>query len=96
MSAYILMRIQVHDAAKLKAYQEVAPSIIEKYNGRLLVRGGDVISLEGPDEKRRIVMVEFDSLEEAKAFYYSGEYANAMKLREGVADFEMIAMEGIH
>ena len=95
MSAYILMRIQVSDPSKLKSYQEVAPSIIEKYNGKLKVRGGEVVSLEGPSEDRRIVMVEFPSIEDAKKFYYSEEYENAIKLRSDIADFEMIAVEGI-
>jgi len=95
MSAYILIRIQVEDPSKLKSYQEVAPSIIEKFNGRLRVRGGEVISLEGPNENRRIVVIEFPSLDEAKKFYYSDEYENAIKLRSGIADFEMIAVDGI-
>ncbi len=95
MSAYIVMRIQVSDPSKLKSYQEVAPSIIEKYNGKLKVRGGEVVSLEGPNEERRIVMVEFPSIEDAKKFYYSEEYENAIKLRSDIADFEMIAVDGI-
>lgn len=95
MSAYILMRIKVNDPSELKSYQDVAPSIIEKYNGKLKVRGGEVVSLEGPNEDRRIVIVEFPSLEVAKEFYYSKEYGNAIKLRSGVADFEMIAVDGL-
>jgi len=95
MSAYILIRVQVSEPSKLKNYQDVAPAIIEKYNGRLIVRGGDVISLEGPDEKRRIVVIEFPSLAEAKTFYYSKEYEQAIRLRSGVAQFEMIAVDGI-
>ena len=95
MSAYILIKIQVNDPSKLKSYQEVAPAIIEKYNGKLKVRGGEVVSLEGPAENRRIVMIEFPSLEEATKFYYSDEYADAIKLRSDVADFEMIAVDGL-
>ena len=95
MSAYILMRIQVNDPSKLKSYQDIAPSIIEKYKGKLKVRGGEVVSLEGPADNRRIVIVEFPSLSEAKKFYYSDEYANAIKLRSGFADFEMIAVDGL-
>lgn len=95
MSAYILMRIQANDPSKLKSYQDVAPSIIEKYNGKLKARGGEIVSLEGPDENRRIVIVEFPSLDAAKKFYYSDEYANAIKLRRDVAHFEMIAVDGI-
>lgn len=96
MSAYILMKITVTDAEKLKSYQQIAPSIIQQYNGKLLVRGGEVISLEGANEQRRVVMVEFDSMSEAKKFYDSDEYAKAIKLRLGAAKFEMQAIDGLH
>ena len=51
--------------------------------------------MEGPDENRRIVVIEFKSLDEAKKFYYSDEYEAAIKLRSGVAEFEMIAVDCI-
>ena len=79
----------------MKAYQQVAPSIIEKYNGKLLARGGEVVSLEGPEETRRIVVIEFPNLNAAKAFYHSDEYTHAIKLRKDAADFELIAIDGL-
>jgi len=95
MSALIIIRVEVSDPSKLKEYQDVVPGIIKKYNGTLIVRGGRVISLEGPEEKRRLVVIEFPSLDEASAFYYSDEYEKAIKLRIDVAEFEMIAVDGI-
>jgi len=95
MSAYILMKITAKDAEKLQSYQQIAPSIIDKYKGKLLVRGGEVVSLEGPSEHRRVVMVEFASLNDAKQFYYSDEYAKAIQLRLGAAEFEMMAVQGL-
>lgn len=95
MSAYIVIRIKVSDPEKLKTYQQVAPSIIEKYDGEILARGGEVASLEGPEEPRRIVMIEFPSLERAKEFYHSEEYTRAIELRKDAADFELIAVEGV-
>lgn len=96
MAAYVILRIQADDPTKLKDYQQVAPSIIEKHGGKLLARGGDVVSLEGVEETRRIVMIEFPSLEQAKEFYYSSEYRQAIELRKGVAEFEVIAVDGIN
>ena len=95
MTAYVILRIRVIDSEKLKDYQKVAPSIIEKYNGKILVRGGATVFLEGPEENRRIVMIEFPSLEEAKVFYRSKEYIEAIELRKGAAEFETIAIEGL-
>ena len=96
MTAYVIIRITVNDREKLKEYQQVAPAIIEKYNGKILVRGGEVAFLEGPEENRRIVMIEFPSLERAKEFYISEEYTRAIELRKGAADFESIAIEGLN
>lgn len=96
MSAYIVIRITVNDPLKLKDYQQVAPSIIEKFEGQLLVRGGEVTSLEGPAENRRIIIIEFPNLEKAKNFYRSPEYTEAIKLRKGAAEFELIAVEGLN
>lgn len=95
MSAYVVIRIDISDPDKLKEYQQVAPSIIKKYHGKILARGGQVLSLEGPDEERRIVIIEFPSLEMANSFYHSPEYRHAISLREGAASFEIIAVEGI-
>jgi len=95
MVAYVVIRITVNHSEKLKEYQQVAPAIIEKYNGRILARGGEVISFEGPEENRRMVMIEFPSLERAKAFYHSEEYTRAIALRKDAADFELIAIEGV-
>ena len=61
MAAYVSIRIKVDDPSKLKPYQELAPSIINKYNGKIIVRGGEVVTLEGPEEKRRIVIIELIS-----------------------------------
>lgn len=95
MSAYVIARITVHDAEKLKAYQKVAPSIIDQYGGKLLARGGEVASLEGLAENRRIVIIEFSTMEKAKSFYNSAEYREAIALRKGAADFEVVAVEGL-
>ena len=95
MTAYVVIRIKADDPTKLKDYQKVAPSIIEKYNGKLLVRGGEVVALEGAEETRRIVIIEFPSLDAAKKFYYSDEYSRAIELRKDVANFELIAVDGL-
>lgn len=95
MSAYVVIRITVNDPIELKYYQQVAPPIIERFGGRFLVRGGEVASLEGPVENRRIVIIEFPSMERAKSFYHSPEYTEAIELRKGAAEFELIAIEGL-
>jgi uncharacterized protein (DUF1330 family) len=95
MPAYMVIRIDVDDPGLLKEYQMAAPPVIEQYGGRFLARGGRVATLEGPEESRRVVIVEFPDLADAEACYHSPEYTQARKLREGLAVAEFIAVEGV-
>ncbi|WP_430460958.1 DUF1330 domain-containing protein [Thalassolituus sp. LLYu03] len=93
MKSLVVMRVTIKDREKLRAYQEVAPGIISKYSGKILARGGDVKTFEGPAENRRIIIIEFPCAEEAQAFYSSAEYQEAINLRNGAAEFEIISVE---
>ncbi len=94
MAAYIIVRMHVTEMEQYKEYTKVAPGVVAQYGGRMLVRGGETVTLEGPEEKDRIVVLEFPSLDQAKAFYGSEEYTAAVKLREGAARAQFIAVEG--
>ena len=95
MTAYLLGRVEVTDPDRYKEYMKKTPGAIEKYGGRFIVRGGDVVTLEGPGETRRLVLIEFPSLEKAKEFYYSPEYQEAKKLRAGAASGQFLAIDGV-
>ena len=95
MSAYLLVRVDVTDWDKYKEYMKVTPGVIEKYGGRFLVRGGDVATLEGPEETYRVVLVEFSSVEKAKAFYHSEEYGEAREIRAGAANAQILVIDGV-
>ena len=95
MAAYIIIRLKTDDPQSLKEYQAATPPIIEKYHGRFLARGSAVVTLEGPSEERRVVIIEFPTLADAEAFYHSPEYSQARQLREGKAVAEFIAVDGV-
>ncbi|GKT12238.1 MAG: hypothetical protein ISEC1_P1213 [Thiomicrorhabdus sp.] len=95
MSAYVIIKIKTENPALLKDYQAVAPAIIEQFQGKFLARGGEVERLEGTEEVRRTVIIEFPSLEIANAFYDSEAYQHAISLREGAATAEILAVGGI-
>jgi uncharacterized protein (DUF1330 family) len=95
MAAYMIARVNVTDWDQYNKYIKVTPGIIAKYDGRFIVRGGEMVTLEGPEEKWRIVVVEFSDLEKAKEFYYSQEYTDAKKIREGAALAQFVAISGI-
>ncbi len=94
MAAYIIVRMHVTDMEQYQEYAKVTPGVVAQYGGRFIVRGGATVTLEGPEEKDRIVVLEFPSLDQAKVFYDSEEYAAAAKLREGAASAQFVAVEG--
>jgi uncharacterized protein (DUF1330 family) len=95
MPAYLIVDADVIDPEQYEQYKAASPGAIAAGGGRFLVRGGELDVLEGDWSPTRVVVVEFENLEAAKAFYESPEYQAAIKLREGAAKFNMIAVEGI-
>ena len=95
MAGYIIARVNVTDPEKYQDYTAVTPGLIAKYGGRFVVRGGETVTLEGPEETGRVVVIEFDTLEQAKAMYGSADYQAAIKLRAGAATAQFIAVAGV-
>jgi len=94
MTAYIIARVNVTDPEKYEDYKALAPAAITAYGGRYLVRGGHMKVLEGEPESRRVVVLEFPTLEAAEKFYHSAEYEAAKQKRCGAAEMQLILMEG--
>ena len=95
MAGYIIARVHVSDPGKYKNYTDVTPGLIAKYGGRFIVRGGETVTLEGPEETGRVVVIEFDSLEQAKTFYESDDYQAAIGLRTAASTGQLIAVAGV-
>ncbi len=93
MSVYVILDIDVHDKEKYLEYQKRVPAIIEKYDGRYLVRGGNVIPL-GEWIPERIVLLEFPSLEKLEEFISCPEYQPVKAIRDESANSRIIAVEG--
>ena len=95
MAACIIADSNVTDPAAYEQYRARVPAAIAKHGGRFLARGGEVAVLEGDWSPRRVVVIEFPSLEAAKAFYDSPEYQAARALRAGAATIDMLAVAGV-
>ena len=95
MAAYVIVQVEVSDPIRYEDYKKMVPPSIAKFGGRFLVRGGKTHTLEGGWAPKRFVMVEFPSVEQAKAWWASPEYAEAKALRQATAASMMIVAEGI-
>jgi len=95
MPAYLIVETDITDPEQYEQYKAASPGAIAAHGGRFVVRGGEMAVLEGDWTPKRLVLVEFDDLETAKRFYESPEYQAAIKLREGAANLNMVAVEGV-
>ena len=95
MAAYLIANVDVKDAEKFKDYVKVVPPVIEQYGGKLLVRDGDFEVCEGDWKPKRLVMIEFESMQKAKQFYNSPEYQAIIDLRKSSAYTEWVFVDGL-
>jgi uncharacterized protein (DUF1330 family) len=94
MPAYVVVDIEIHDPVRYEEYRRVAPPSIAAYGGRYLVRGGTLDILEGEWQPKRLVVLEFPTVEQARAWWASPEYAPAKALRQASANTDMVVVAG--
>jgi uncharacterized protein (DUF1330 family) len=95
MTAYVIVDIEVTDPEGYKEYVKLAPDTIKLYGGKYIARGGKNETLEGEWQAKRLVILEFSDLEQAKKWLNSEEYAPARALRHKYAKTNMVVVEGI-
>ena len=95
MSAYLIGRITITDPERYREYTQLTPGIIAQYGGRFIVRGGEVITLEGTPANQRLVVVKFPSVAQAQAFYNSSEYRQAMAIRQSASEGHFVIVAGV-
>lgn len=95
MSAFFVVRAQVHDWEIFKAYADASPKVLAKFGGRHIARGGKMIVFEGREEPRRIVIAEFPDFETAERCYNSPEYQAIIPLRKDSATLEFLLVDGV-
>lgn len=94
MAAYLIVRVTIDDREAYHRYMQHTPRTINAYGGRMIARGGEVVTLEGPEEDRRIVIIEFPTLEAAQRFYASEDYQKVKALRDGAGEAQLVVVDG--
>ncbi len=95
MPAYLVARIEVQDAAGFDAYRAAVVPVLAAFGGRYVVRGGALEVMEGAPPPGRMVVVEFPTMDAARAFYGSAEYAPVLKMRLDSTASEVVLVEGV-
>ena len=95
MPAYVIVEIDVQDPVRYEEYKRRAHETVSQYGGKYIVRGGKTEVLEGDWQPKRIVILEFASMERAKEWLNCEEYREPRKLRHQTAKTRMILVEGL-
>lgn len=95
MKAYVIVDVKIHDPKRYEDYKKLTPASLTPFDGKFVVRGGTAEKLEGDWEPGRIVVLEFPSMERAKAWWSSAGYAPAKAIRQASSHTRMILVEGI-
>lgn len=92
---YIIARVRIDDLDTYKKYMARSPGVTASFGGRFLVRGGQTITVEGEEETRRMVVVEFPSFAAAKECYQSAEYQEIKAIRAPAGEAQFLLVEGV-
>ena len=95
MPAYVINDMEVLDLQLLDEYKKLSPQTVLQYGGKFLARGGRTEKLEGEWLPKRLVILEFPSVEQAQAWIDSPEYAPARLVRQKASRSNIIVVEGV-
>ncbi|MCH7886599.1 MAG: DUF1330 domain-containing protein [Candidatus Marinimicrobia bacterium] len=95
MAAYIIFDVEVTDPAKADDYAKLANESLAPFQSKIILHEGMVEVLEGDWEPKSLVMVEFESMEQARQWYKSPAYTKAKDILHRIASFNVILIEGV-
>jgi uncharacterized protein (DUF1330 family) len=92
MPAYVIGEVQITDPEAMKAYGPLIAVAVKKFGGRYLARGARPDVLEG-GPAHNILIIEFDSVDVARQWYASPEYAAAKAVRQGASNLRLLLVD---
>jgi len=95
MSAFLVCDVVVKDREKLKEYLSLSEHTLAPFGGKFHAQAGAVETIEGSWNPKVIIIAEFPTMEKAKEWYSSDEYANALRVKPDALDRNMILTEGL-
>jgi uncharacterized protein (DUF1330 family) len=93
LPGYVVAEVEVTDPATFQKYAEKVPGTIAASNGHYVIRGGKAVSIEG-DPPKRFVVIQFESVEKAKAWEDSPAYDAIKPIRHSSAKSRVFIIEG--
>lgn len=91
--AYWVAHVDVHDPEIYEEYRRLNAAPFAEFGARFIVRGGPQEVREG-QARARTVVIEFPSIEAARACFESPGYQAAMAVRNPVSTADLVIVEG--
>ena len=95
MTAYAIFDVEIHNLERYQDFMAQVKPALEAAGGRYLSRGGAHKVYEGDWTPRRIVLVEFPSIDAFKEFYYGELYQGLKSIRDECSSARLVSVEGL-
>jgi uncharacterized protein (DUF1330 family) len=95
MKAYLVLDLTVHDLPGFLPYIRAIPAFIEKHGGRYVVQGAEATVVEGDWTPERIVILEFPSRDDAKAFLADPDVQPLFALRQRTTTSKLVLVDAL-
>jgi uncharacterized protein (DUF1330 family) len=93
MAAYLIVDINVADRSKFKEYATAVQSTVEAYGGSYPCKWGIAETMEGEWDVNKIVLIKFETTEQAKAWWNSEEYRPLKALRREASTTRVLLVD---
>ena len=93
--AFYVAEFELTDPEGIRPYSARVASTFEPFGGRFVVRGGEAVALEGEKPRGRFVVIAFDTMERAQAWYNSPAYQELKPIRQRSGNSRTFIVEGI-
>lgn len=95
MAGYVIVNDEISDEAAFAEFRQKVGATVAAHGGRYLVRGGATEVIDGDWAPDRLVVIEFDSVDQAKAWLNSAEFLAIKDLRVSSASASVVVAEGV-
>ena len=95
MAGYLIAELEITDQSLFDEFAVGIAELVKSRNGKYLARGGTTEHVEGTWTPQRIVVIEFESFEQAQAFVGSDEYKELAEVRSKSSIASTIITEGL-
>ena len=95
MSAFVIFDVDIRDPERYQDFIRGVKPAIESAGARYLARGGPHKVHEGDWSPRRIVLIEFPSVQAWGSFYNGPVYQGLKAVRDECSSARLVCVEGL-